>query len=98
MAVRPGTENILSLTVQKADNGKTLRITCGDTVLYEDKLKYYGADESYTLRVSIPAELTERAREIRTQDGTFRVLPFTFSGQDGSESARVCDFIYTQAR
>ena len=98
MAVRPGTENLLSLTVQKADNGKTLRITCGDTVLYEDKLKYYGADESYTLRVSIPAELTDRAREIRTQDGTFRVLPFTFSGQDGSESARVCDFIYTQAR
>ena len=94
MAVNPSGNNYLSLTLRAEDNGKSLLITSGDTVLFSDTLDYIGLEDTYELRVAIPAELAAAATEVTANDQTCSVIEITFAGVDGAESAKVCDFIY----
>ncbi len=93
-SVEKGKDNYLSMTLRQADNGKTLKITASGQTLFEDKLDYMGKEDSYTLRVSIPVSITEMAEKRKANGSSYDVIPVTFSGSDGKESAKVCNFIY----
>ncbi len=93
-SVEKGKENFLSMTLRRADNGKTLKITAGTQVIFEDKLDYIGKEDSYSLKVSIPASIINSAEKKNANGNSYDVISVTFSGSDGKESAKVCDFIY----
>lgn len=97
MAVSPAETNVLSMTLRTADNGKTLRITSGETVLFSDVLNNDSSAEEYELRIELPSAVTKNALRVSANERTYDVIPLTFSGVDGAESARVCSFIYTIA-
>ncbi len=94
MAVAADGNNYLSLTLRAEDNDKTLQITSGDTVLFADTLDYIGLEETYELRVAIPDEVLATAETVTANGEDYSVISLTFSGIDGAESARVCEFIY----
>ncbi len=94
MAIAEDGNNYLSITLRAEDNGKTLQITSGDTVLFADTLDYIGLDDTYELRVEIPASVVATAESITANGNDYTVIPITFSGINGAESAKVCEFIY----
>ena len=97
MAVSPTETNVLSMTLRTADNGKTLRISSGETVLFSDVLNCDSSAEEYELRIELPSAVTKNALRVSANERTYDVIQLTFSGVDGAESARVCSFIYTIA-
>ncbi|MDE7296129.1 MAG: glycoside hydrolase family 127 protein [Clostridia bacterium] len=93
--------NRIVLTLLKEDNGKTLLIKTGDTVLLSKTLSYSGSEKSYTLTVDIPAAVAATAQSVTYQDASGAdvnavVLPITFGGVNNAESARVCSYIYSE--
>lgn len=94
MAVKKDGNNYLALTFRAEDNGKTILVKSGDTVLFSDTLDYIGLEDSYEVRVAIPADVVSRAAAVTANDESYDVIPVTFSGIGGAESARVCEFIY----
>lgn len=99
--VNKSERNRLVLTLLKEDNGKTLLVKAGDTVLLDRTLSYGGSDKSYTLTVEIPDAVAATAQTITYQDAggasvNAVVLPVTFSGAVGAQSARVCSYIYSE--
>lgn len=94
MALHPDGNNYLSLTLRAADNGKSLKITSGDCVLFSDVLQYSGTEQTYELRVAIPGEVSKTAVRVHANEEDYDVISLTFSGVNNEESARVCDFIY----
>ncbi len=99
MAIDPEAEyTMLTVKFRKSDNGKTIRITVGDKILYAGTLDYSGNEDVYDVKFVIPPELIEKNAEHITADGTeYDVLTVGFSSNDGKESAKVCDFIYMTA-
>ncbi|MGN0747438.1 MAG: glycoside hydrolase family 127 protein [Aristaeellaceae bacterium] len=95
MAVKPEGGNELRFMLRQGDNGKTLRIVSGDTLLMNKVLRYTGPDEEYPVSVSIPDGLAARAEPFRLGDDTYHLLPITFTGADGAASAWVCTSIRT---
>lgn len=89
----------LHIKLRKADNGKSLRVRVGDSVLWSGKLSYSGNKEVYDVLMTIPQEVRDRCIYNITADGTERsVLDVTFSSDiKGETSAKVCDFIYMEA-
>ncbi|MBR5166102.1 MAG: glycoside hydrolase family 127 protein [Ruminococcus sp.] len=88
----------LKVTFRKADNGKTIRIRVGDTVLYAGELNYTGNKDTYDVKLTIPQDVIERCAQSITADGTdYDVLEVVFTPDDNKESAKVCDFIYMTA-
>ena len=89
----------LHVKLRKADNGKSLRVRVGDSVLWAGELDYSGNDDVYDLLLTIPQDVRDRCIYSLTADGTERsVIDVTFSSDiDGEESAKVCDFIYMEA-
>lgn len=103
MKVDQNAENRLAVTFAKADNNKTILIKSGATTLYSKTLNYTGAQTSYSVEIAIPASVVAAAERIEYTDegGTKQsavVIPVTFSGVGGAESARVCTYIYSQKR
>lgn len=101
LIVNKGARNRLVLTLLKEDNGKTLLVKSGNTVLLERTLSYNGSDKSYTLSVEIPAAAAAAAQTVTYQDAGGKnvsavVLPVTFGGVNGAESARVCSYVYSE--
>ena len=96
MAVDPDAAfSALTVRFRHADNGKTIRIRVGDTVLYAGTLAHEGTSATYDVRIPIPPEVLTRCVRNITADGeTVPVLDVAFSSDDGGESAKVCDFIY----
>lgn len=90
---------ILSVRFRKADNGKTIRIRVGDAILYAGTLDYDGNNDTYDVKIIVPADVMARNVKTIEADGKeYRVLDVTFSSDiDGKESAKVCDFIYMTA-
>ncbi len=97
MIVRKGVRNRLLVSFRKADNGKTIRITAGDTELYSATLDYAGDEAEYQVEVMIPVSVANGAQSVTANGASCDVLTFTFAGVDGAESAKVCTFLYTQA-
>lgn len=89
---------ILVVQFRKADNGKTIRIRVGDTVLFSGALSYTGTEDVYEKKLIVPKDVMERCAKTITADGTdYTVLDVIFNSADDRDSARVCDFIYMTA-
>ncbi len=101
MKVDKNTQNRLGLTFAKADNGKSILVKSGNTQLYSATLNYTGAQETYSVYVNFPAAVTASAQTVTYDDGSGNrsatVIPVTFSGVGGAESARLCGYIYSEA-
>lgn len=95
MKVEKGVQNHLIFTLRASDNGKTLKVKSGDTLIYEETLGYYGGLQSYQVMIPIPAEVVAAATEKTANGESCFVIPITFSSANDGESAKVCDFIYT---
>lgn len=89
---------ILTVKFRKSDNGKTIRIRVGDTILYAGTLDYDGNADVYDVKLIVPPEVIDRCMKSITADGTdYNILDVTFTSDDDKDSARVCDFIYMSA-
>ncbi len=95
MAVNKDKKNLLSLTLRKSDNGKSLRISADENVLYDAQLDHKGANDTYELRLDIPDEVIAKADRKAANGKEYDVIFVNFMGSRREESARVCDFIYT---
>ena len=91
--------SMLSVRFRRSDNGKTIRIRVGDTVLYAGTLaNEESTAATYDVRIPIPEDVFSRCvRTIQAGGRDVPVLDVTFSSDDGKESAKVCDFIYMNA-
>ena len=96
MAVDPDAAlTILQVTYRKSDNGKPIRITAGDRVLFEGTLSYSGTSDTYDVKYIIPQDVIgANVRTVEAYNETFDVIDIGFSGGSTAESAKVCDFIY----
>ncbi|MBQ5335016.1 MAG: glycoside hydrolase family 127 protein [Oscillospiraceae bacterium] len=88
----------LSVRLRTADNGKTLRVRVGDTVLFAGTLDHAGTESTYEMRLPVPADVLRRCVKTASADGrSCEVIDVTFSADAYAESAKVCDFIYMRA-
>jgi len=92
--------NILTVKFRKSDNEKTIRITAGDAIIYQHELYVSNdAPDVYDVQILLPSEVMENYVEHITADGEeYDVVTIGFSGINGEESAKVCDFIYMTAQ
>lgn len=96
VAVDAAAQNRLVFFLAAEDNGKSLRIAAGDTVLYESAaLAYTGAGQMYSVAVDVPASVQTYTKTANGQRHT--VFDVTVSGVNGAESARLCSYLYSQA-
>lgn len=94
MCVSGEDNNYLSLTFLKEDNGKSIKIASGDEVFYEEVLDYDGMEETYEIRVKVPKTVVDRAQTVTANGEEHRVIPLTFKGSQGAQSARLFGFVY----
>lgn len=94
MCVSEADNNYLSLTFLKEDSGMTMRISSGDEVFFEDIVEYDGDDETFELRVKVPMNVVSTAQEVTANGEKHRVIPLTFKGSQGAQSARLFGFVY----
>lgn len=102
LIVNPDKGNLLLCQFAKEDNGKTLKILSGDTVIADKKLSYDGSDSFYSEYIPIPDEAVKKnAKKIAPQgdEKEYTVLPVRFeSGSQTESSARLVGGLYmTQA-
>ncbi len=96
MLVNDGGETSLLVYFRKEDNGKTVKITVGDDVVYEATLSYSGADSEYQVVVPIAGDvISKHAVDVEANGKSGKAVTLTFSGVDGAESARICTFLYS---
>lgn len=98
LVVNPDKGNSLLCQFAKEDNGKTLKISVGNTVIADKKLAYDGKDSFYTEYISIPDDvLKQNVKKITPQGDTkeYTVLPVRFeSGSATEASARLVGGLY----
>ena len=94
MCVSEEDNNYLSLTFLKEDSGMTMRISSGDEVFFEDTVDYDGDEETFELRVKVPKSVVDTAKEVTANGEQHRVVPLTFKGSQGAQSARLFGFVY----
>ncbi len=82
--------NYIMTSFMKADNGKTIKISVGSTVLYTATLNYTGADAMYEVYIHIPQEIVEAAvkKTIDTKELDCILIKIE-SNTAGQTSARV---------
>ncbi|MDE5897079.1 MAG: hypothetical protein K2H43_04625, partial [Clostridia bacterium] len=103
MTVDTAAQNRLVVTFSKEDNGKGILVKSGGATLYSETLSYEGLSSSYDVSIEIPQSVLNTAQEILYTDAGGNsvravVIPITFSGIGGKESARVCSYLYSQKR
>ncbi len=102
MKVEKGEDNVLQTDFKKEDNGKTIKISVGDEIVYEETLSYDGEDDEYTVRITVPSDVIDNAvydkavaqGEENTEE-TYSVADVKFESGEGNPSARICNFLYT---
>ena len=96
MLVDDGSPTSLLATFAKSDNGKTIRIAVNGQEIYSELLNYSGADEEYQAEIPIPNRIISANAEAVSANGVSgKAVTFEFSGIDGTQSARLCTFLYT---
>lgn len=97
MIVDNDAETSLLAIFSKADNGKTVKISVGDDVIFEEKLSSTGTDAEYQTVIPIPTETVKKYGEKVTVDGEEKTaLTFVFESAKADEpSARLCTFLYS---
>lgn len=98
LIVNPDRENSLLCQFAKEDNGKTLKVLVGNSVIADIKLAYDGKDDFYTEYIAIPDDvLKQNSKKITPQGDTteYTVLPVRFeSGSATEDSARLVGGLY----
>lgn len=98
MIANPKQEGLLICHFTKEDNGKTIKISIGNTVIAERTLSYEGKDDFYDERISISTEvLKENAKTIIPRGDTteYTVVPVRFeSASETEDSARLVGALY----
>lgn len=100
MVVNADKKNSLLCQFAKADNGKTIKITVGDTVISEYTLDYKGDDEFFKESFEIPADVIKaNVKELSVKDDSGEtkketVVPVTFASANTSDSARLVGGLY----
>ncbi len=91
--------NYILTSFMKADNGKTIKMSVGSTVIYSATLNYTGADTMYEVYIHIPKSVVETATS-NTVDGNAkdRILIKIESNAAGQASARVVSAFNTLTR
>lgn len=96
--VNPDKGNSLLCQFAKEDNGKTLKVIVGDTVIAEKTLAYTGSEDFYTEYIAIPDDLLKKnVKEITMEGDTnkYTVVPVRFeSGSATEASARLVGGLY----
>jgi len=96
MMVDDAAATSLLATFAKADNGKTIKISLGESVIYEATLNNSGPDAEYQVAISVPADVISANVEAVTMDGVEKkAVTFTIESADENDSARLCTFLYT---
>jgi len=90
--------SVLVVRFRQSDNGKTMRIRVGDTVLFAETLAHEGTAATYDVKIPIPSDVMARCTKTIMANGQETdVIDVAFSSDDGRESAKICDFIYMTA-
>lgn len=101
MIINPERKNSVLCRFAKEDNGKTIKITAGDTVIAAETLNYDGTEDFYDVYYEIPDEvIMNNASNLQvTNDAgtieTFSVIKVKFESNDSNESARLVGGLYT---
>lgn len=86
----------LLATFDAADDGKTIQISVGNSVVYEATLNSGLISGTYDVVIPIDNDILKDNITTVTVDGREKnAVTFTFSGIDGAESASLCDFLYS---
>lgn len=98
MIANPEKESSIVCRFAKADNGKTLKVSIGNTVIAERTLSYVGKEDFYDERISIPVEtLKENVKTFIPEGDTteYTVVPVRFeSASETEDSARLVGALY----
>ena len=99
MEVTDADDMTLICQFDKADNGKTIKISIGDTEIANETLDYTGDDNRYKKFFTIPKEaITQAVKEEYTDDSgekhTLAKIRFE-SAKTDEQSAALCDEAYT---
>lgn len=94
MCVDTDKNNYLSLTFMKEDVGKSIKISSGDDVFYEETVSYDGEEETFEIRVKVPDFVVKTATNVVANGENHTVIPLTFKGSEGAQSARLFGFVY----
>ena len=95
MKAQQGVDHVLELHFLREDNGKLLRISIGDTEIFNRRLHYTGKDEEYVVELPVSKELIEKSLEYREVEGEPVTTVFVkFQGGMFVESARLFGFLY----
>ncbi len=101
MVVNPSRTNSVLCRFAREDNGKTIKISVGDTVIATDTLSYDGEDSFYTKAYEIPADVLSaalREKQVTNDAGvqeTYNVVNVKFESADSNDSARLVGGLYT---
>jgi len=100
MYVEPSCDNALEITLKKEDNGKSLQISAGEEVIYNETLDYKGTEEEYTIRIPVSMDVLAKAatalgeKHPTTGKDAYTAI-FTFKSGNDEASARICNYAYT---
>lgn len=101
LIVNPEKTNSVLCRFAKEDNGKTIKITVGDSVIATDTLSYDGNEAFYTKAYEIPADVfasSVKEIEVTNDAGTkekYTVVTVKFESADNNDSARLVGGLYT---
>ena len=97
--IDPAKKNTLSVQLLRADNYKPLQITVGGEEVFGGWIiDTMSGEESYRREFTVPDALVQKyLRQKRVGGEEVCVLPIRFSGLDGQQSVRICEFIYIYA-
>lgn len=97
MKVDSSDDNVLECIFRKADNGKTIKISIGNTVIYNETLNYDGTEDEYTVNVPISKAVLVSEAAIKNVDlEDVLVATFKFESGDANESAKLSSFVKTR--
>ncbi len=88
MPVSAGDVNRLRVNFAKADNGKSIKISVGGTVVYAKTLSYTGADAMYEVGIELPASVVNAAKN--------GYVTVRFESNNGGDAAMICGTIAMQ--
>ncbi len=100
MKVDPSKSNSIRCKFLKEDNGKTIKISVGDTVIATETLSCETSDDIYAVDYLIPDEVVKAnltTKEVKTDSGeteNVNVVKVTFSSGNTEDSARLADGLY----
>ena len=90
------TANYIVTNFAKDDNGKTVKMSVGGTVIFEKTLNYTGSDARYNVYIPIPERVVKAAAEHTINGAAMPAIWVKIeSGKTGEESATLWNYFKT---